>query len=66
MPYNLCVFALNARVAQLFDGVIMIGSAGHLIEQRSCGSGEDIDAIKTPLRAVVLVVFFRVGGEASF
>ena len=66
MPYNLYVFALNIRVAQLFDGIIMIGSASHLIEQRSCGSGEGIDAIKTQLRVVVLIVLFRVGGEASF
>lgn len=49
MPYNLCVFVFNARVAQLFDGVIMIGSVGHLIEQYSCESGENIDVIKTRL-----------------
>lgn len=66
MPYNLCVFVLNTRVTQLFDGVIMIASIGHFIEEHSCGSGEDIDLIKTRVQAIVPIVFFRVEGETFF
>lgn len=66
IPYNFCVFALNARIAQPFDEVIMIGNAGHLIEQRNYRSRESIDAIKTWLQAIVLDVFSRVGEETFF
>lgn len=41
------MFAFNAQVAQFFDAVIMISSAGHLIKQRNCRSRKSIDTIKT-------------------
>lgn len=66
MPFNLCVFAFNARVEQLFDGISIISNTNHFIKQYSCGSGKDIDAIKTWLQVVVPRCSFQSWKKSIF